>query len=70
MCLGIAPFDAWCWVIPKAVLYDHVIGQTPQHRGKEGTDTFWFSVRPEKPLPWLEPYGGSLSRAFERLHAL
>lgn len=70
VCLGIAPFDARCWVIPKSVLYTHVIGHTPQHTGAGGTDTFWLSVVADDPPDWLSPYGGSLSRAFERLRVL
>ena len=70
VCLGIAPFDAQCWVIPKDDLYEHVIGHTPQHTGAGGTDTFWLSVVAADPPAWLSPYGGSLTRAFERLRVL
>ena len=64
ICLGIAPFDAHCWVISKDLLLAHVIGHLPQHTGKGGTDTFWLSVRPEDPPSWLRPCGGRLSEAF------
>lgn len=50
VCLGVSPFDVHGWVIPKSVLLQHVIGKTPQHRGRAGTDTFW-----------LNPYGDGLS---------
>jgi len=67
ICLGICPFDAHCWVIPKALLDDHVIGRTPQHTGRGGTDTFWLSFPADRPPAWLSSCGGSLARAFEVL---
>ena len=70
ICLGLAPFDARCWVIPKAVLYDYVIDHTPQHAGAAGRDTFWISFRPEDPPPWIQNYGGSLAQAFRILREL
>ncbi len=47
ICLGVSPFDAHCWIIPKDALLKYVIGRTPQHTGRGGTDTFarrepWF----------------------------
>lgn len=63
ICLGICPFDAYCWVIPKNLLYEHVIGHTPQHGGRTGTDTFWLSFAPTNPPQWLEPCGGTLAKA-------
>lgn len=70
VCLGLAPFDARCWVIPKTALYDFVIGHTPQHTGAGGTETFWLSSSPESPPSWLEDYGGSLAQAFEVLREM
>ena len=64
VCLGLSPFEARCWVIPKAALYDHVIGHTPQHTGAGGTETFWLSVRPNEPPAWMKSYGGTLDQAF------
>lgn len=59
VCLGISPFDAHCWVISKAVLRQHVIGHTPQHTGKGGTDTFWLSFDASSPPPrGLRPAAG------------
>lgn len=67
ICLGLSPHSAQCWIIPKKVLYDHVIDHTPQHggkkHGKKGKDTYWFTVYPDKPENWLEPYGGTLANA-------
>lgn len=64
ICLGVSPFDAHCWVIPKADVLrlwrvEHRIAS--QHGGQNGTDTAWIDVRPENPPEWLAPYGGSLS---------
>jgi hypothetical protein len=63
ICLGISPFDAHCWVIPKKLLKKHVIGHMPQHTGKRGTDTFWLPVKPTDPPSWLKQYGGRLADA-------
>jgi hypothetical protein len=65
VCLGISPFDAHCWVISKAVLRQYVIGHTPQHTGRGGTDTFWFSCNPANPLFWLGTCGGRLADAYD-----
>ena len=65
--LGISPFDAHCWVLSKSVLRQHVIGHTPQHAGKTGTDTFWLSFPASNPYEWLRPYGGSLEQAYQVL---
>lgn len=70
VCLGIAPFDAHCWVISKAVLREHVIGHTPQHTGKGGTDTFWLSFEAANPPDWLRPCGGRLGDAYDMLRRL
>lgn len=72
-CLGISPFSAHCWVIPKIVLMggrNKLPGLTGQHGGKSGKDTAWLSVSPLSPHAWLREYGGSISDAllaFERL---
>jgi len=63
-CLGISPFDAHCWVIPKADILrlwkvEHRIAS--QHGGQDGADTAWIDTRPDSPPVWLRAYGGSLS---------
>ena len=67
VCLGISPFDAHCWAIPKDTLMSWwdvgMIG--PQHLGQSGSDTAWLTVNPDDPPEWLAPWGGSLSRAYE-----
>ncbi len=67
ICLGISPHDAHCWVISKDMLRSHVIGHLPQHRGREGTDTFWLSVDPNHPQIWLRQCGGTLNEALQVL---
>lgn len=67
ICLGISPFDAHCWVISKAVLREYVIGHTPQHTGRGGTDTFWLSFTATSPPNWLRPCGGRLASAYRIL---
>ena len=64
ICLGISPFDAHCWVLPKEVLREHVIGHTGQHGGRTARDTAWFSVDPNDPADWLSQYGGRLRDAY------
>ena len=73
VCLGISPFDAHCWVIPKndvMALRDKGL-ITPQHGGRRGSDTLWINgVNPSNPPNWLRPYGGTLNEGFARLQSL
>ena len=39
LCLGISPFDAQAWSLPKSVLRQYVIGHMGQHSGAAVTDT-------------------------------
>lgn len=68
--LGLSPFDAHCWVVSKEQLRLHVIGHTPQHAGKAGTDTFWLSFPATNPPGWLSQCGGSLTQAFSILQKI
>lgn len=61
LCLGVGPFQASAWLLPKAVLREHVIGHTGQHTGATRTDTAWLGFPAGRPFPWMAPYGGSLS---------
>ena len=70
VCLGLSPFTARCWVISKAILREHVIGHTPQHTGRGGTDTFWLSFPADDPPQWMDECGGRLSDAFDVLASL
>jgi hypothetical protein len=66
ICLGISPFDAHCWVLPKEDILrlwktEHRISS--QHGGGEGGDTAWIDV-PLGNIPiWLRPFGGTLPDA-------
>ena len=68
--LGISPFDAHCWIIQKSILKKFVIGHQPQHTGARGTETFWFSVNPDKPPEWISNLGGSLESALKLLQKI
>ena len=67
VCLGVEPFSAQCWVIPKSVLEEYVIGKMGQHGGQGARDTDWLTVYPTHPPDWLGAYGGTLAQAFEVL---
>lgn len=62
VCLGISPFDAHCWAIPKQEvmrLWQSGIIRS-QHGGARDTDTAWLTIDPTDPPGWLVGYGGSL----------
>jgi len=70
ICLGISPFTAHCWVLPKVDILrlwrvEHKISS--QHGGASGSDTAWLDVRVTSIHPWLASYGGTLSEAICRL---
>lgn len=70
ICLGVSPFRAHCWVIPKQDVIrlwkvEHVIHS--QHGGGAGSDTAWIDVYPEVPPAWLSPSGGSMSEGIAAL---
>lgn len=60
LCIGISPFDAQAWLLPKAVLLERVIGHMGQHTGAAGTDTAWLGFDSTSPYDWMAPYGGRL----------
>lgn len=68
--LGISPFAAHCWAVSKQLLYQHVIGHLPQHKGKSGGDTFWLAFTPDDPPLWMESCGGTLGQAFDILKSI
>lgn len=64
ICLGVSPFNAHCWVIPKQDIIrlwrvEHKIAS--QHGGEQGADTAWIAVPVDSPPAWLQQYGGTLS---------
>lgn len=68
VCLGISPFDAHCWVLPKPLIMEkwgQRDGLPHQHGGAAGSDTVWLSVKPNDVQAWLTPCGGRLRQAFE-----
>lgn len=61
--LGVSPFDAQAWFVPKAELAeDRPPALVPQHGGSAGTDTKWLSFIAATPPGWLEPFGGRLAQ--------
>lgn len=67
VCLGVSPFDARCWVIPKAVILERA---PPQHGGSAGRDTRWLRFPAVSPPDWMKEYGGSLREAYEVLQRI
>lgn len=67
--LGLSPFTASAWVVPKAVLMERPFkpGMSHQHAGKAGIDTMWLQIVAGSPPAWLANYGGSLAAAYTRL---
>lgn len=66
ICLGVSPFDAHCWVLPKSQILEHWgrgDGLESQHGGRAGRDTAWLSVTPGNEPAWLREWGGRLSQA-------
>lgn len=67
--IGLSPFAASCWVVPKPVLLEQPFkkGLRHQHGGSEGRDTIWLRFKAANVPEWLVPYGGSLAAAYRRL---
>jgi hypothetical protein len=67
--LGLSPFSASCWVVPKAVLLEQPFrpGLSHQHGGQAGTDTVWLRFKAAAPPTWLAGFGGTLAASYERL---
>lgn len=73
ICLGLSPFDAHCWVLPKPVILDqwrNGRGLQSQHGGAGGSDTAWLSVVPTAVPGWLTTHGGSLRAALDEIAKL
>lgn len=71
--LGLMPFDARCWVIPKKALmqrWGDPDGPRSQHAGQAGRDTAWLSFPAQSPPLWLAPFGGTLAQASRALRKL
>lgn len=72
ICLGVSPFDAHCWAIPKEVIMQRWrAGEiVSQHGGRAGTDTAWLCVTVGKEPLWLQEWGGSLGSAAKKIVAI
>lgn len=70
-CLGISPFQAHAWFIPKAeLMIDKPPTLIPQHGGQAGRDTRWLSFQADAPPQWLSRYGGSLTEVYRLILTL
>ena len=73
ICLGICPFTAHCWAIPKSEIlrrWNDRDGIISQHGGRDGTDTAWLSFKVDEPPAWLAVHGGTLAEAAEVIRGL
>lgn len=73
LCLGISPFAAHAWYVPKPKLMalwkkNGVIAG--QHGGRTGGDTAWITVDPTNPPKWLLRFGGKLSEVAAALRVV
>jgi len=68
-CLGVSPFDAHAWLIPKAVLLEYVIGHMGQHTGAGGGDTAWLGFDVGNEYEWMKPCGGTLAEVRQLLES-
>lgn len=69
-CLGLSPFDAHAWLLPKGVLREHVIGRMGQHTGAGGSETAWIGFPVSRPYPWMAPYGDRLADVARLLRSI
>ena len=60
-CLGVSPFDAHAWLIPKSTLHEYVIGHMGQHSGSTARDTAWLGFPATRPYEWMSAHGGRLA---------
>jgi len=70
ICLGLSPFDAHCWVLPKELIlnsWGRMPGLASQHGGRAGSDTAWLSVYRNNVPEWLMPQGGTLRQGYQVL---
>lgn len=70
ICFGVSPFDAHCWVLPKAEVlrqWRETGNLQSQHGGANGKDTAWLTVDPQNMPSWLRPRGGRLRDAIQVL---
>jgi hypothetical protein len=63
--LGLSPYAASCWGVPKDVMVGNPLKSvlSHQHGGQRGRDTLWLRFRANNPPEWLAPFGGNLAQA-------
>ena len=62
-CLGVSPFDAHAWFIPKSeLMQNRPPALVPQHGGSRGQDTRWLSFPATEAPSWLRSHGGTLAQ--------
>lgn len=64
--LGLSPFAAHGWLVPKADLIEHTL-RNGQHVFDGVAASSWLQVDPQAPPPWLVEHGGSLAQLEDRL---
>ncbi len=70
VCLGVSPFDAHCWAIPKAEIlrrWHETAGLTTQHGGARGSDTAWLAVELGGEPEWLAAFGGTMRSGLRKI---
>lgn len=68
-CLGVSPFDAHAWFIPKdELMIDKPPALRPQHAG--GQDTKWLAFPADDPPAWLATYGSTLADVYQLILAI
>lgn len=69
ICLGISPFSAHAWILTKKVILKSIIHhpEHSQHRGRQGSDTYWLQVLPNKRHPLFATQPGRLSFVYSVL---
>lgn len=72
ICLGISPFMAHAWILSKKEVTKKILGHSEysQHRGRQGSDTYWLRVSPDEGHVVFSPQSGKLSAVYKKLAEL
>lgn len=70
ICLGLSPYSAQAWIVSKSQLLRDIIGNSShsQHRGRQGSDTYWIAFKPNNPPEIFNDQPGTLAHVYETLH--